>query len=701
VARPNLDLKKLNPEQREAVLYGDGPLLILAGAGSGKTSTMTYRIAHLVAERGVPASNILGMSFTNKAARELRERVHGLISKTAGEPAAKGLLMSTFHSFCVRTLREFSTHLGFTKDFTILSPGDQTSIVRGILKNIKVDDRKFDPDWMIGQIGQAKNKLLRGDALDAYFETLSGPKVAYDMYPAVLASLYPRYQESLKAQNAMDFDDLIGNTVSLLENNKEIRERLSQRYKHILIDEYQDTNPAQFRILEQLTCTHQNICVVGDDDQSIYAWRGADATHILEFKNHFKAAKTLVLHRNYRSTSEILHAANSVISKNTKRFPKSLTSVRGAGHPLHLIVLEDDRTEAEAIVRQIMDTVRDRGIPYKDMAILYRSNAQSRVFEEALRFEQIPYKLVGAMSFLDRKEIKDLLAYFRLILNPKDDSSFRRVVNWPGRGIGKTTLEAMNTIALEDGRSLMEVCGTLPDDITAKARSGLASFSAKISELRASLLASCPPDAPARQCITPVSQWAVHAFEVLGFKKEIFDEEEDPAIADRRVESALEIANAIGMIPPDDVEGTGPFALLGAYLARLALEPREEKENKDRNDVTLMTLHSAKGLEFPVVFLVGLEDGFLPHQRTIDGAEDLSEERRLFYVGLTRAKDLLYLSRCAHRIRYGKPVPRNPSRFLTDLPEDLLVDLTSTHKDKADAELVLNLEAMKAALQRK
>jgi len=679
-----LDLSRLNPEQRNAVLHGDGPLLILAGAGSGKTNTMTHRIAYLIAERGVPASRILGLSFTNKAAAELKERVKKLVGKTAGDRASKGLIVSTFHSLCVRILREFASKVGYTPQFSILDPNDQVSIVREILRYIKIDERKFDPSWVLFQIGQAKNRFLSGDAAAEFFDALKGPKIAYDDYSIALQSVFPRYQERLRLLNAMDFDDLLFNAVTLLEKHRDVRESLSRRFKYILVDEYQDTNPAQFRLLQALTSTHSNLCVVGDDDQSIYAWRGADPTHILHFDRYFPETRKIILTRNYRSTDVILKAANEVIAKNTKRFPKSLWSERSHGAPIHTVAVEDDRAEGQMVVEEIAKRAEERAIkqdgqtvykPWKDFAILYRSNAQSRLFEEAMRLHQVPYKLVGALSFLDRKEVKDTLCYWKLVLNPSDDTAIRRVINWPVRGIGKTSIETIHQFSVQHQLSFHEsmLAHEVQNELNERARKGIRQFADLLAQLRASLETATTP--------SEVSEWAKQSLAAIGAKKALQeDEDEDVAKALKRFESIEELANAIGMMEPTaPTEGStlAGVDILQEYLSQLVLNAKEEEDKdkeSDQNAVTVMTLHGAKGLEFPVVFLVGLEDGNLPHQRTIDEGTDLSEERRLFYVGITRAKDELYLTRCKNRIRYGKAIPRNPSRFLEDIPQDLLIE---------------------------
>jgi DNA helicase-2/ATP-dependent DNA helicase PcrA len=688
---PKIDLNRLNAEQRAAVLQTEGPVLILAGAGSGKTNTMTHRIAYLIAEKGVPASRILGLSFTNKASTELKDRVRKLVGKVAGPHATHGLVVSTFHSLCVRILREFAPRIGYTSQFSILDPSDQEGIVREILKLINIDSKKFDPAWVLFQIGQAKNKFLSGEDATIFFNGLKGPKVSYDDYSIALQSVFPKYQERLKLLNAMDFDDLIFNAVTLLENNPDVRDTLSIRYRYIMVDEYQDTNQAQFRLLKALLATHRNICVVGDDDQSIYAWRGADPEHILGFHQQFPDTKKIILNQNYRSTETILKAANQVIAKNPKRYPKSLWSNKGSGSPLHRVAVEDDRAEALMVVEEILKKSKERSegsdgsfVPWRDFAILYRSNSQSRIFEESMRLHQVPYKLVGAMSFLDRKEVKDVLCYWKLVLNSKDDASLRRVINWPARGIGKTSITLIHEHSVKSGLSFFEAM-QLPEIISQlneKAQRGIGQFLQLRDDLERDLRAieRVQYGSNDEGFLTIISEWAKKSLTRVGAKLALQSEEEDLVKAQRRFESVEELASAIGMmeIAPYLADGAPQTAVqvLQDYLSQLILNSKDEKEDDDtpQNNVTVMTLHGAKGLEFPVVFLVGLEDGNLPHQRSIDEGTDLSEERRLFYVGITRAKEELYLIRAKNRIRYGKAVPRNPCRFLEDIPEDLILE---------------------------
>ena len=702
-----LQFNHLNSRQRQAVLHSLGPLLILAGAGSGKTSTMAYRMAHLVTERHVPASDILGLSFTNKAAKELKQRVTQLISQTAGYRATRGLVITTFHSLCARILRVHAARLGFQTNFTILDQNDQIDVLRQVLKNIKIDERRFEPELILFEIGQAKNRFLTAEQAEAYFSE-SG-RLSQDYALAASAS-FPRYQEHLRVLNAMDFDDLIFHTVALLEEHAEVRDQYGFRFRHILVDEYQDTNPAQFKILRLLTEKQQNLCVVGDDDQSIYAWRGADPTHILGFAKQFPAAKTIALDQNYRSTSRILEAANNVIAKNKNRFPKKLWSDRGEGSPLNEIIVEDDRAESEFVGEQILAQgqgpqgaqyqspngaqyqspngaqYKENSRPWKDFAILYRSNAQSRVFEEALRRRAIPYKIVGGLSFLARKEVKDVLSYWRLAVNPKDDASLRRVINWPARGIGKASIEILGGNAFTQSISFFEVLSSAPQCVP-KTAAAVLGFRSLIVQLQSQLQAIVPtPEVPMSQAMVT---WAQASLEKIQSKKAILEECDDPVQAARKWENVEELIHSIGQFKGEtqtEVSDDGsPHSIhtgvdfLRDFLNLMTLQAQDDEKDEDKKDkdgknqVTLLTLHGAKGLEYPVVFMVGMEEGFLPHRRTLEELTDLSEERRLCYVGITRARDHLYLVRAKNRIRYGKPVPRAPSRFLEEIPKDLLL----------------------------
>lgn len=637
---------------------------------------MSHRIAHLISVRHVAPSSVLGLSFTNKAAAELKERVKSLLSpgfsKRGGSSATKGLVISTFHSLCVRILRTHAHRLGFTRDFTILDTSDQLDVLRQILRHIRLDDRKFDPDAILFRIGQAKQHFLDPEQSENFFLSTRRENEPPSDYALATASAYPRYQEQLKTLNAMDFDDLLFHTVRLLECFEDVREHYNYLFRYILVDEYQDTNLSQFRLLKLLTQRNQNICVVGDDDQSIYAWRGADPTHILEFGKHFPGAQMITLDQNYRSTTRILEAANKVISGNRVRHPKKLWSDRGEGEAIQQVVVEDDRAESEMVADEIAKLER----PWSDVAILYRSNAQSRLFEEALRMRKIPYKIVGGMSFLERKEVKDILSYWRLIVNPDDEPSARRVINWPPRGIGKTAIQNIGTIAVQKGISFFRALET-PDELPTRGRESVAKFRSLILDLRQEL-EQIPVD---RELL---SSWAKRSLDKIGAKLGIEQDHDDPVQAAQKYENVEELANSLGQLSLEGIQVDGvdveagsmnSMAVLREFLSRLALDAKEdeEKDEETGNQVTLLTLHGAKGLEYPIVFLVGFEEGFLPHKRTIEEAKDFSEERRLCYVGITRARDQLWITRARTRIRYGKPLPRLASRFLAEIHAELIL----------------------------
>jgi superfamily I DNA/RNA helicase len=666
-----LNLNHLNTRQRDAVMHGDGPLLILAGAGSGKTSTMAYRIAHLLTARKVAPTDVLGLSFTNKAAGELKTRVTKLVVKEGGPKASRGLTVSTFHSLCARLLRAHAENLGFQRNFSIIDRSDQRDILKSVFKNLNVDDRKFDHDVILGEIGQAKSRFLAGDAAQGFF--LESGRLSSN-YAVAAAAGFERYQDQLKILNAMDFDDLLFYGVKLLEEHDEVRKLYNARFKYILVDEYQDTNPSQFRLLALLTQKQKNICVVGDDDQSIYSWRGADSAHILDFTRSFPGAKVVTLDQNYRSTSLILEAANQVISKNSKRHPKTLWSDRGQGEPLSEVILEEDREEAEWVGEEILRRSKEQNRSWKQFAVLYRSNAQSRIFEEALRRKRVPYKIVGGMSFLDRKEVKNVLSLWRVIANPNDDGALRRILNWPARGIGKSSVEALSDDAFKNKAPFFASLEKA-EVLAPRSARAIACFRETILDQRAKLEA-------AGSNPSLVAQWARQTLESLEVRKAIDEESDDPVQNARKWENVEELIHSLGQSKPAETDGEKSdetaVTFLEDYLSRMALqaqedEEKDDKEDKDDNQVTLLTLHGAKGLEYPVVFLVGMEDGYLPHQRSIDEASDLSEERRLCYVGITRARDHLIITRAKNRIRYGKPVPRYRSRFLNEIPEDLIL----------------------------
>ena len=650
---------RLNQEQRKAATHKDGPLLILAGAGSGKTSTMTHRIAWLVQEEGASPYQILAVTFTNKAAREMRERIEHLIGT-----GARGMWVLTFHSACLRILRRYAERLGYEPDFTIYDPSDQKVVMRNAIKAQNIDEKKYSVQYILSIISACKEKGQDADAyLAAEGET---PKTK------IVAGLYRAYEEVLKKNNAMDFDDLLWKTVKLLKQEPDVLEYYQNRFHYIMVDEYQDTNLMQYRFVKMLAEKHNNICVVGDDDQCIYQWRGADIRNILEFEKDFQGAEIIKLEQNYRSDGNILDAAHSVIAHNRGRKPKKLWTDRDAGHKITYSRLDSDREEARYISREI-DRLMHTGKDYGDFAILYRTNSQSRCFEEAFTSAGIPYRVLGGLRYYDRKEIKDLMAYMRLVQNPADELSLERVINEPKRGMGEKTLEKLKALAEVRGESLFCVlCDPdVIDSLSAKSSKLVGEFAALIGELaqeKENLRVSDIYDAllvrsgylPALQ-----EQESVEAESrienLMDFKSVITDFEK---------EAETERLNDAALLPEDGAQEPGS---LGAFLEKLSLMADVDNHDTEENAVVLMTLHSAKGLEFPVVFMAGMEDGLFPGWRAFEKEDGLEEERRLCYVGMTRAKELLYLTGARMRMLYGKQDYTRESAFLREIDPGLLV----------------------------
>jgi superfamily I DNA/RNA helicase len=665
-------LDDLNRPQREAVVTVDGPVLVLAGAGSGKTRVITYRVAHLL-DRGVAPEEILAVSFTNKAANEMHERVE----KIVGPQAAKRLTLCTFHALGLQICKREKAALGFPSGFTIYDAADQLGVVREALRTVQLDDRRFDPKAILFRISRAKNAFLTPDEL--------AKKIAESdhEYDEITASIYPRYQAALRGFHALDFDDLIVETVRLLDRDEPARARWSKRYRYVMVDEYQDTNRTQLLLVRHLVALHNNLCVVGDDDQSIYAWRGAESGNILDFERHFPGAKRITLDENYRSTPLILDAANAVIAHNAKRHEKRLFTTRATGDKLQLVVAPDPEGEARFVAEEI-DLLRERrGFKASDCAVLYRSNIQARAFEEALRTQRINYRMIGGQAFFDRKEVKDAIAYLKAALHPRDEISLRRIINYPARGIGETTLDRITERAHGRKMPLWEVCKhvDLVEGMTAKGREAVAGFVALLEEHR-----------PALQTQRGVAKAARALCDAAGLANDLRAGAASPSAAQRRLDNLDGFFAALDRweqrhFGPEAAGGTkgddGDGAKLVTYLQLLTLATGDDDDGDWGSDqVTLVTLHGAKGLEFPVVFLVGLEEELLPHRRTLypqgpdvaDESPDLSEERRLMYVGITRARERLYLTRC--RERQGRDpraraMPRSPSRFLDEVPKAL------------------------------
>lgn len=631
-------LERLNPAQRDAVIHTEGPLLIFAGAGTGKTRVITHRIAYLI-NKGIPPSNILAVTFTNKAAQEMRSRVDALVPGRG-----RGVWISTFHSFGANFLRAEAKEIGLAPDFLIYDSSDQKNILKNCVRDLKLDDKTFKPGKISEIISRAKDELLDAGSYGIHALT-SG-----DYFRQTAATLYSMYQKRLKEAGALDFGDLLMLTVSALRDNKPILERYQNRFQYILVDEYQDTNHAQYLLTKYLSAARKNICVVGDDDQSIYSWRGADIRNILEFEKDHPGCRTVKLEQNYRSTTQILSSAWQVIKNNEKRVDKKVWTENGDGKPVNYLQVPNEMDEAQWIVDEVIRHKNELNCNYSDCAVFYRINAQSRVLEDAFRRSGVPYIIIGTLRFYERAEVKDILAYLRLIHNPNDNVSFRRVINAPRRGIGKTSMDTLNAFASEKGISLWDAVEQLPlVDISSGAKRALVGFKKLMNELRAG-----------KENIT-IKAITTLVLEKTGYIKEL--EAEDTPEAKSRVENIYELISAI-----DDFENRSPDKTLAGYLMQVALVsdiddlPNEE----DRNKVTLMTLHLAKGLEFKTVFVIGLEEGLFPIGEAAFKPEELEEERRLMYVGMTRAKENLYLSSASERRVFGKTHWNMPSRFLDE-----------------------------------
>lgn len=632
-------LKGMNPQQQQAILHKDGPLLILAGAGSGKTSTVTRRIAYLIQEHRVAPWSILAITFTNKAAREMRDRVEKLVGSTAAD-----IWVSTFHSMCVRILRKDIVKLGYTNSFTILDTADQLTAIKQCLSELNIDSKKFEPRAILNQISSAKNELKVPQAY---------AKSAKDIFQQVAAQVYERYQKKLRANNSLDFDDLIMKTVELLENDPETLKFYQSKFKYVHVDEYQDTNHAQYKLIKLLADKHKNLCVVGDSDQSIYGWRGADIWNILNFEKDYPQALVIKLEQNYRSTKKILSAANSVIENNTQRKAKNLWSDKADGEEIILHRAMNEHEEAYFVVEQIQKALED-GYSYSDCAILYRTNAQSRVLEEVMLKSTVPYSIIGGIKFYERKEIKDILAYLRLIANMNDDISLARIINVPKRGIGDGTLDKVRAYAAANDMSMFSALMEVEQlGLSARFTKTIRDFVLLIRNLAT------------QQQYLSVTELTEEMLKITGYRAEL--KAEKTIEAETRLENIDEFLSVT-----QEFEKRYPGEGLLTFLTEVALVADVDQMQEDKDAVTLMTLHSAKGLEFPIVFLAGLEEGIFPHSRTLDDEDEMEEERRLCYVGITRAEERLYLTACFNRTLFGQTRSNMESRFLKEIPEALL-----------------------------
>ncbi|GGA43159.1 DNA helicase PcrA [Paenibacillus physcomitrellae] len=640
-------IQKLNPEQKKAVIATEGPLLIMAGAGSGKTRVLTHRIAYLIGTRKAPPWAILAITFTNKAAREMQERVSSLVG-----PEGRDIWVSTFHSMCVRILRKDIERIGFTSNFSILDSTDQLSVIRNCMKELNFDTKKFEPKAIQAMISAAKNELITPEQ----YEQKIG-----DYLQDIAAKVYKMYQRRLRSNNSLDFDDLIMKTIELFKEVPEVLDFYQKKFKYIHVDEYQDTNRAQYMICKMLADSHHRICVVGDSDQSIYRWRGADISNILNFEEDYPEATTIMLEQNYRSTSNILNAANEVISQNSGRKPKKLWTDKGEGPKIKVYRGDSEHDEGYFITSEIHKNIKNAK-SYRDHAILYRTNAQSRVIEEILIKSDIPYQIVGGIKFYDRKEIKDILAYLRLLSNPDDDISLTRIINVPKRGIGDTTVAKLAAAAAERNTSIFKVLEFVDDlGFAGRTRNMLVEFYDMIVSLCRMIE------------FLSVTELTEKMLELTEYRIEL--QRENTLESKSRMENIDEFLSVT-----QEFEKNNEDKSLVAFLTDLALiadidSMNDDEQEADSSDaVVLMTMHSAKGLEFPVVFIIGMEEGVFPHSRAFLDNEELEEERRLAYVGITRAEEQLFLTCAQMRTLFGRTTANPPSRFLEEIPEELKED---------------------------
>jgi len=644
-----MDLSKLNTAQREAAETLHGPVLVLAGAGTGKTRVITYRMARLL-QAGVRAEQILSVTFTNKAAKEMLERTRALL----GSQMRQRPWISTFHSLCVKILREDITHLGYPAQFTILDRGDQESIAKKVLRDIRVTEKSLKSGDLLNLVSRWKTAGLGPERAG---------QIAEDDKESLGAMAYRKYQLALKASGSVDFDDLLLLTEKLFDTCPEVLKKNQRRFTHVQIDEYQDTNALQFRIIEALVREHQNLCVVGDDDQSIYGWRGAEVKHILGFSRTFPGAKVIRLEENYRCTDRIIDHANRLVRHNRDRHKKVLRAHKPAREDVRFMEYPDEQLEAEKVVGEIRFLHQKKGVELRDFAILFRTNEQPRLFESELRRQQIPYVLMGSQSFYDRKEIKDLLCYLKVIARPDDEQALLRIINTPARGISDAACEKLLTRAVRKGVPLWNVAEEAMQerDITAKAFEAIRKLYGQFERWREQF----------QQHPQRMDELLRQLYSEIGYDREIERQYKDELQQAQRRASAEDYVNSLAEYA---TRSSSPS--LHDYLSGIALERRDEEPDKDAvaqsNAIKLMTLHSAKGLEFPRVYMVGMEEGLLPHKRTIEGTEsEIAEERRLAYVGVTRAQEALTLTWAASRRKWGKPRQSQASRFLDEMRRDL------------------------------
>ena len=629
----------LNDKQKEAVLATDGPCLVIAGAGSGKTKVLTHKIAYDI-ESGIKPWNILAITFTNKAANEMKERIEKLIGD-----AAKDLWMGTFHSICVRILRRYIDRIGYKTDFVIFDTSDQKTLIKECLKTLKVDDKIFTDRGVLSEISNGKNEMLEPKAY--------GVKYAGDFRKKTIAEIYELYQRRLKENNAIDFDDIINFTIKILSENPDVLDYYTEKFKYILVDEYQDTNKAQFTLVSLLASKYGNVTAVGDNDQGIYSFRGADISNILNFERDFPGTKIIKLEQNYRCTGNILKAANAVIKHNENKYDKKLWTENEEGHLPCIYCGEDEYDEGRYIVEQINHLKTEEYYKNSDFTILYRMNAQSRAIEDILMREGIPYKVIGGLKFYERKEIKDIIAYLRLIHNSADNLSLKRIINEPKRGIGKTSIDQIQEISDKTGNSMYEIIRNAQEYGLTRVFSNSRDFIEQIEYLKS------------KKDELKISDLIKETLNKTGYTKAL--ENENSVEAETRIENLEEFLTVAIEFEEESADNT-----LAEFLENITLSSDIDGMEDQDNSITLMTLHSAKGLEFPVVFLVGMEEGIFPGYKTIGEPQALEEERRLFYVGITRAKQYLYLTCAKHRTIFGSTSYNQVSRFVKEIPEELL-----------------------------
>ncbi|EAN09527.1 DNA helicase PcrA [Enterococcus faecium] len=643
-------LNGMNPRQKEAVLHTDGPLLLMAGAGSGKTRVLTHRIAYLIEEKEVNPWNILAITFTNKAAKEMKERVNAILA-SGGED----VWVSTFHSMCVRILRRDVDFIGYNRNFTIIDSSEQLTLMKRILKELNIDPKKYDPRSILGTISQAKNSLQTPQD----FAKMQG-----SYYEEIAAKCYAAYQKEFQYNQCMDFDDLIMNTIRLFEEHPDSLTYYQNKFHYIHVDEYQDTNHAQYTLVNLLAGRFRNLCVVGDADQSIYGWRGADMQNILDFEKDYPDAAVILLEQNYRSTKNILSAANQVIENNSNRKPKNLWTENKEGNKITYYRADNERDETRFIVDRMQEEIRSNHRNYGDFAILYRTNAQSRVMEETLLKANIPYKMVGGHKFYDRKEIKDILAYLNVLVNPQDSISFERIVNSPKRGIGPGSIEKLRSFASLHEWPLLEAAQNVDlANIGGKAGQQLGAFGEMIQEVTQMIP------------YLTVTELTKEVLDRSGYLEDL--KIQNTLEAQARIENLEEFLTVTQEFDKqfeqqNEEDADAPEEKLTVFLNDLALVSDIDNLEEDASQVTLMTLHAAKGLEFPVVFLIGLEEGVFPLSRALMEESELEEERRLAYVGITRAEEALYLTNAFSRTLYGRTQYNRPSRFVEEIDQELL-----------------------------